>query len=65
MTGAEVLERLNQYFQVQINNLNADEMAEGPFDDGQGFGDLWEEASTLIDSRGGLTVRFGFGDEND
>ena len=58
---AEVLERLRKYFQTQINNLNADEMVEGPFDDGTEDGELWEQAAARIDAKGGLRVRFEFG----
>lgn len=62
MTDAEILDRLQKYFQNQINNLNATEMAEGPFDDGTEDGELWEQAASRIDARGGLRVRFEFGD---
>lgn len=62
MTDAEILERLRAYFQNQINNLNATEMAEGPFEDGTEDGELWEQAASRIDARGGLRIRFEFGD---
>ncbi|WP_086848377.1 hypothetical protein [Amycolatopsis kentuckyensis] len=62
MTDAEILEKLRAYFQNQINNLNATEMAEGPFDDGTEYGDAWEAAAKVIDRRGGLRIRFEFGD---
>lgn len=58
---AEVLERLRKYFQTKVNNLSGDEMAEGPFEDGTEFGDLWEEAAARIDHHGGLKIRFEFG----
>lgn len=63
MTDAEILERLRVYFQTQISNLNADEMAEGPFEDGTEDGELWEQAASRIDARGGLRVRFEFADD--
>lgn len=69
MTEAEVLERLRKYFQTQINNLNADEMAEGPFEDPaetiETFGARWEEAAAIIDRNGGLRIRFEFGRPED
>lgn len=67
MTEAEVLERLRKYFQTQINNLNADEMAEGPFEDSSEteFGERWEEAAAIIDRHGGLRIRFEFGRPED
>lgn len=63
MTDAEILEKLREYFQAKVENLNADEMAEGPFDDGTEFGDAWEAAAAVIDRRGGLRIRFEFADE--
>lgn len=62
MTDAEILERLRAYFQTKVENLSGDEMAEGPFEDGTEYGDLWEQAASRIDARGGLRVRFEFGD---
>lgn len=62
MSPEEVLDRLREYFQIKVNNLNADEMAEGPFEDDEeeNFGDTWEEAAQIIDANGGLLIRFGF-----
>lgn len=63
MTEAEVLERLRGYFQTKVNNLNDDEMVEGPFEDENDaeLGDTWQEAATIIDRAGGLKVRFELG----
>ena len=63
MTDAEILEKLRAHFQTKVDNLNADEMAEGPFEDGTEFGDAWEAAAKVIDRRGGLRVRFEFADD--
>lgn len=62
MTDADVLEALREHFQTKINNLNADEMAEGPFEnaDEENYGDTWEEAAEIIDLRGGLRIHFEF-----
>lgn len=67
MTDEEILERLRKYFQTQVNNLNADEMAEGPFENPneEEFGDTWEEAAARIDHHGGLKIRFKFGPPED
>ena len=62
MTDDEILERLRAYFQTKVENLSGDEMAEGPFEDGTEDGELWEQAASRIDARGGLRVRFEFGD---
>lgn len=62
---AEVLERLRKYFQTKVNNLSGDEMAEGPFEDGTEFGDLWEQVASRIDTKGGLKIRFEFGKPED
>lgn len=66
MTDAEILEKLREYFQTKVNNLSGGEMAEGPFEDPdetlETFGDAWEAAAKVIDRRGGLRIRFEFGD---
>lgn len=66
MTDAEILEKLREYFQTKVNNLSGDEMAEGPFEDAnetlETYGDAWESAAKVIDRRGGLRIRFEFGD---
>jgi len=64
MTDDEILEKLREYFQTKVNNLSGDEMAEGPFDDGTEYGDAWEAAAGVIDRRGGLRIRFEFGDSD-
>ena len=65
MTDAEILEKLREHFQIKVNNLSGDEMAEGPFEnpDDDEFGDTWETAAAVIDRRRGLRIRFEFGDE--
>lgn len=60
---AEILEALRKYFQTKVNNLSGDEMAEGPFEDGTEFGDLWEAAASRIDARGGLRIKFFFANQ--
>lgn len=60
MFDAEILEALREHFQTQVDNLNPDTMAEGPFEDGTEDGDLWEAAASRIDARGGLRVHFTF-----
>ena len=63
MDDAEILEKLQKYFQTKMNNLEGDEMAEGPFEDGTEFGDAWEKAASRIDARGGLRIKFFFADQ--
>ncbi|HJQ66684.1 MAG TPA: hypothetical protein VJ816_09920 [Gemmatimonadales bacterium] len=67
MTDEQILEKLREYYQTQINNVNQDEMAEGPFVDEtetlETFGQRWEAAASRIDARGGLRVHFTFADQ--
>lgn len=60
---ADILERLRKHYQTKIDNVNQDEMVEGPFDDGTEDGELWEQAASRIDARGGLRVHFTFADQ--
>jgi len=59
----EVLEKLQEWLQQNVQRLSADEMAEGPFenDEDENFGDTWEEAASIIDANGGLKVTVAFG----
>lgn len=63
MNDEEILERLRKHYQTEIDNVNQDTMAEGPFEDGTEDGDLWEKAAARIDARGGLRVHFTFADQ--
>lgn len=65
MTDEEILGRLQKHYQTEIDNVNHDTMAEGPFEnpDEENFGDTWEEAASRIDARGGLRVHFTFADQ--
>lgn len=67
MTDEEILERLREYYQTKIDNVNHDTMAEGPFADEnetlETYGELWEKAASRIDARGGLRVHFTFADQ--
>ena len=64
MTDDEILEKLREHFQTKVSNLSGDEMAEGPFEDGTEDGELWEQAASRIDARGGLRIRFEFADDD-
>jgi hypothetical protein len=64
MTDEEVLERLRKYYQTEIDNVNQDTMAEGPFEDGTEDSELWETAAERIYARGGLRVHFTFADQD-
>lgn len=65
MEDAEILEKLREHFQTQVNNISTDEMAEGPFenDTEEEYGETWERAASRIDKRGGLRVYFRFADQ--
>ena len=64
MTDEEILERLRKHYQTEIDNVNQDTMAEGPFADEnetlETYGELWEQAASRIVARGGLRVHFAF-----